>query len=165
MGIILEGSKNLAVYGYIDASYGIHADLKSHTGCVIGIGKGPVFAKSSTQKLNTKSSCEAELVGLSDSTGMIIWTRNFLIEQGYPMGAATVYQDNQSAIKMIGNGKANADRTRHIAIRYFFVKDRVDNKEIKIEYMNTGNMIADILTKPLQGALFVRLRTELLNWH
>ena len=165
LGIILEGSKNLAVYGYIDASYGIHADLKSHTGCVIGIGKGPVFAKSSTQKLNTKSSCEAELVGLSDSTGMIIWTRNFLIEQGYPMGAATVYQDNQSAIKMIGNGKANADRTRHIAIRYFFVKDRVDNKEIKIEYMNTGNMIADILTKPLQGALFVRLRTELLNWH
>ena len=83
LGIILEADKNLAVYAYVDASYGVHSDMKSHTGAVIGIGKGPVYSKSSTQKMNTKSSCEAELIGLSDTTEHILWVRNFLVGQGY----------------------------------------------------------------------------------
>jgi len=55
LGIVLEANKNLGVFGYIDASYGVHTDLKSHSGCVIGIGKGSIYAKSVTQELNTKS--------------------------------------------------------------------------------------------------------------
>jgi len=139
--------------------------MKSHTGAVIGVGLGPVYAKSSRQKLNTKSSTEAELVGLSDSSGQVIWTRNFLIGQGYNMAPATVYQDNMSTIALLKNGCSNSSRTRHIAIRYFFVSDRVKSGEIKIEYMPTGEMLADILTKPLQGALFLKLRNKLLNWY
>ena len=163
LGIVLEADKNLTIMAYIDASYGVHENMRSHTGTVIGIGKGPIFAKSTGQKINTKSSCEAELVGLSDSTGTVIWVRNFLMGQGYQVGPATIFQDNKSAISMISSGKANAERTRHIAIRYFFVKDRIDSKEVRVEYMRTGEMIADILTKPLQGALFERLRKQLLN--
>jgi hypothetical protein len=164
MGIILEANVNLGVYGYIDASYGVHADLKSHSGCVIGIGKGPIYAKSSTQKINTKSSSEAELVSLSDHTNQVIWVRNFLLDQGYEVEPATIYQDNQSTIAMVKNGKSNSSRTRHIAIRFYFVADRVSSKEIKIQYLKSGDMIADILTKPLQGQLFIRLRQLLLNW-
>ena len=164
-GICLEADKYLSILAYVDASYGVHEDFKSHTGSVIGIGKGPIYAKSSGQKLNTKSSAEAELVGLSDSVGQVIWTRNFLLEQGYQVAPATVYQDNQAAIALVKNGKSNSHRTRHIAIRYFFIKDRVDSKEIRIEYMRTGDMLADILTKPLQGDLFRRLRDMLLNWY
>ena len=164
LGIVLEASVNLGVYGYIDASYGVHDDMKSHSGCVIGIGKGPLYAKSGVQKLNTKSSSEAELVALSDHANQVIWTRNFLLGQGYNVGASTLYQDNQSTIAMIRNGKSNSSRTRHIAIRFYFVADRVATKEISVEYMQTGDMIADILTKPLQGKLFLRLRGLLLNW-
>ena len=164
-GIRLEGSKNFGILGYIDASFGVHKDMKSHSGVIIGIGKGPIYAKSSTQKINTTSSTESELVALSDSTGYVIWMRNFLIEQGYEIGEATIYQDNQSTIAMVKNGKSNSNRTRHIAIRFFFVADRVRSKEIKIEYMQTGEMLADILTKPLQGKLFTKLRNELLNWY
>ena len=164
IGIALEADKHLTVMAYVDASYGVHQDMKSQTGCTIGIGKGPIYAKSSGQKLNTKSSTEAELVGLSDSTGQILWTRNFLIEQGYNVEAATVYQDNMSTIALVKNGKSNSERTRHIAIRFFFVADRVASKEIKVEYMQTGEMLADILTKPLQGELFRKLRDKLLNW-
>ena len=165
MGIVLEGQRNISILAYVNASYGVHADLKSHTGCVIGIGRGPVYSRSTGQKLNTKSSTEAELVALSDSTSQIVWTRRFLEKQGYKMGPATVYKDNMSTIALVKNGKSNSDRTRHIAIRFFFVADRVASEEIKIEYMPTGGMLADILTKPLQGALFKKLRDKLLKWY
>jgi hypothetical protein len=164
LGIVLEADKNMCVLAWIDASFGVHADFKSHTGTVIGFGRGPVYCKSTTQKLNTKSSTEAELVGLSDSTPQVIWTRNFLIGQGYDIGPATVFQDNQSTIALVKNGKSNSERTRHIALRFFFVSDRVSGGEIKLQYLATGQMLADILTKPLSGHLFKYLRAELLNW-
>ena len=113
--------------------------------------------------MNTKSSTEAELVGLSDSTAQIIWTRNFLMEQGYEVDAATIYQDNMSTIAMVKNGKSNSDKKKHIAVRFYFVADRMKNGEIKVEYLRTGDMVADILTKPLQDAKFYELRQELLN--
>ena len=164
-GIRLSAEANLSVTAFIDAAYGVHWDLKSHTGAVITLGRGPVYAKSGIQRLNTTSSAESELVALSDSTGQIIWTRQFLEHQGYKVGPATVYEDNQSAIKLAENGRSNSSRTRHIAIRYFFISDRMSAGEIKVEYLNTADMIADILTKPLQGALFRRLRSLLLNWN
>ena len=154
MGMVLERQENLSILTYVDASYGVHADLRSHTGCVIGIGRGPVYSQRTGQKLNTKSSMEAELVAPSDSTSQVIWTRNFLLEQGYKVEPATIFQDEMSTIALVKNGKSNSDRTRHIAIRFFFVTDRAANEEIKIEYMPTGEMSADMLTKPLQGALF-----------
>jgi len=164
LGIILESDINLCAIAYIDASYGVHEDYKSHSGCVIGIGRGPTYVKSSGQRLNTKSSTEAELVALSDNIGQVLWTRNFLIEQGHQVGPATVYQDNQSTMTLVKNGKSNSEKTKHIAVRFYFVKDRVTSGEIKIEYMKTGEMIADILTKPLQGQRFIEMRKKLLNW-
>ena len=164
LGIRLSGETSLSVTAFIDASYAVHWDLKSHTGAIITLGKGPVYAKSGIQRLNTTSSAESELVALSDSTGQILWTRQFLEHQGYNVGPATIYEDNQSAIKLAENGRSNSSRTRHIAIRYFFISDRITSGEIKVEYLNTSDMIADILTKPLQGALFRRLRALLLNW-
>jgi hypothetical protein len=68
---------------YVDASFAVHPKMLSHTGIVIAIGDGAVFAKSSKQKLVTKSSTEAELVGISDALGYAIWTRNWMIAQGH----------------------------------------------------------------------------------
>ena len=122
-----------------------------------------MYAKSAKQKVVSKSSTEAELIGLSDSASQVIWTRDFLIGQGYSIQAATIYQDNLSTMALAKNGRSNSERSRHINIRYFFVKDRVEQGDVKIEYMPTGDMIADVLTKPLQGSLFARLRDQLLN--
>jgi len=124
-----------------------------------------VFTKSTKQKLNGTSSTEAELIGVGDSLSQVLWVRDFLLEHGHAVGPAVVYQDNQSTMKLIERGNAASERTRHIAIRFFFVHDRVRSKEIVIEYLPTGYMIADILTKPLQGTLFRRLRGELTNWY
>ena len=164
LGIVLEADEQLLkLYCYIDASFGVHADAKSHTGTLVTLGKGPIMAKSVKQKINTKSSTEAELVGLSDSVSLVIWCRNFLESQGYKMPPASVFQDNLSTIAMVKNGKPTSDRTRHVNIRFFFVRDRETNDEIRIEYKPTKQMVADIFTKALQGDLFVQLRNELMN--
>jgi hypothetical protein len=131
---------------------------------VISLGAGAMDARSTKQKLNTKSSTESELVALSDMCSKVIWHRDFIIAQGYNPPPARVYQDNQSTMALINNGKSNSDRTRHIAIRYFWIRDRVNSKEIEIVYCPTDQMVADILTKPIVGEKFIVLRDMLLNW-
>jgi hypothetical protein len=164
MGIVLEGT-SLSVLAWIDSSFAVHTNMRGHTGIVVGVGVGPIYCRSVTQKLNTTSSTECELVGFADEVPKVLWVRNFMIEQGYKIGPSTVYQDNQSTMALVKNGRSKSERTRHIAIRYFFMADRVASGEISVEYMPTGDMLADILTKPLQGALFKRLRDRLLNWY
>ena len=66
---------------------------------------------------------------------------------------------------MLERGEAKAEKSRHIGIRFFFAKAKIDSGEIAIEWLATGDMIADILTKPLQGELFRVLRNKLLNHH
>ena len=127
------------------------------------MGGGAAYAKSSKQKLVTKSSTEAELVGASDVLTQVLWTRNFMESQGYKQGATTVYQDNMSTIFLEEKGKSKSQRTRHVSIRYFFIKDRVDLGEIKIRYLPTEDMVADYFTKPWQGELFVKFRTAIMN--
>ena len=75
-----------------------------------------------------------------------------------------VMQDNEAAIKLANNGFSSAARTRQINIRYFFVKDKISKGEINIEYCPTKLMVADALTKPVQGKLFLELRDLLLGY-
>ena len=129
--------------------------MRSHTVGAISMGLGILHERSSKQKLNTKSSTEAELVGFSDYLAYIIWVVNFLDSQGFKLERNVIYQDNQSAIKMEKNGRNSCtERTRHIHICYFFLKDRHDKGEFSIEYCPTLEMLADYNIKPLQGKLF-----------
>ena len=161
LGFTLRVEDTITVTCHIDASFGV--DMKSHTVSAITLGKGVVYAKSSTQKLTTKSSTEAELVGLSDSANQVLWARLFLIDQGYQDRSAIIFKDNKSTIQLIKNGRSNSERTRHINIRYFFLHDQVREKEIAIVYKTTTDMLADMLTKPLQGEQFRAFRDKLLG--
>jgi hypothetical protein len=156
---------NLNVFKWwVDGSYGVHQDLKGHTGATMSLGKGSILSASTKQKLNTRSSTECELVGVDDAMCRIIWTRYFLIEQGYDPKESIVYQDNQSAMLLEKNGIASSSkRTRHIEIRYFFIADRIRTKELMVEYCPTEDMVADFFTKPLQGYLFYKLRALVMN--
>ena len=65
---------------------------------------------------------------------------------------------------MLKNGRNSCTgNSRHIHIRYFFVKDRVDKKEVKIEYCPSLDMLADFFTKPLQGKLFLKFKEVLMG--
>ena len=79
--------------------------MRSQTGGTISMGWGTVHAKSSKQKLNVKSSMEAEVVGLSEYLLYNIWWINFLKAQGYTIRNNIIYQDNESAIRMETNGR------------------------------------------------------------
>ena len=83
---------------YVDAAFAVHPDFKSHTGSVMSMGKGAITILSCKQKLNTKSSTIAELVGADDVSTMMLWTKLFMEEQGYPIKKNILYQDNKRAI-------------------------------------------------------------------
>ena len=153
------------LHSYIDASFAVHNDKKSHSGSILTMGRGATFARSRKQSINTTSSTTAEQVGVAEELTAVLWANKFLHAQGHPKAPAIVHQDNESTMEMLNKGESTADRTRHIDIKYFFAHDCIKRHEIILKYTPTEDMIADILTKPLQGNAFRRLGTLLLNWH
>ena len=149
---------------WVDASYNVHEDCKGQTGAMMSLGKGAPISFSRKQKLNVRSSCEGELVGVDDAMAWILWCKYFIEAQGYTVEQNILYQDNKSTILLATNGRwSSSKRTKHIKSRYFFVKDCVDRGELSIEHMPTDQMWADINTKPLQGKGFRAMRAQLMN--
>jgi hypothetical protein len=159
----LTADEHFVINSFIDASFACHPDMMSHTGQFTTLGGAAITTKSSKQRLVTKSSTEAELVGLSDGLTNVLWVKNFIECQGYDTGAAIIHQDNKSTITLAEKGKSVNNRTRHVSIRYFFVRDRIASGEIKIQYTGTENMVADFFSKPLQGNLFEKHRKTIMN--
>lgn len=95
--LTLESDNVQVIKWWVDASFAVHHDMRSHTGGVMSLGKGAVHATSTRQKLNTRSSTEAELVGVDDVMSQVLWTKYFLEEQGHQVADNLVCQDNQSS--------------------------------------------------------------------
>jgi len=163
LGLVLRATEGIRVLAYVDASFATHADLRSHTGGMLSMGMAPVNVLSRKQDGPQNSSASCELVGLSDYLPMIIWFRDFLIAQGYKMGPAKIFEDNMAAIALATRGASNSSRTKHLAIRYFFIKDRMDSGEVELQHLGTKEMLADFFTKPLQGDLFRKMRAAIMG--
>ncbi len=149
---------------YVDAAFADHPNMRGHSGGALTLGLGFPSSSSGKQKLNTCSSTESELVGVDDLMSLIILSRNFLEAQGYAVVDNILHQDNRSAIPLEKNGKmSSGKRTKHIAICYFFVTDRIRAGEISPKWFPMGEMIADFLTKLLQGAMFWKFRDLLMG--
>ncbi|GAX15524.1 hypothetical protein FisN_6Hu141 [Fistulifera solaris] len=104
-------------HSWVDAAFAVHPDMKSHTGGITSLGNGGLMCKSSKQKLNTKSSTEAELVGASDYLPHTMWTKMFMEAQGHKMEEIVFEQDNESAIRMETNGLEIWALISNIALR------------------------------------------------
>jgi hypothetical protein len=115
--LVLEADNTHVIKWWVDASFAIHHDMKSHTGGVMMMGKGTIYATFTWQKLNTRSSMEGKLVGVNDVMPQILWTHYFLEAQGYDIQDSIIYQDNQSAMLLEKNGRASSGKcTWHINI-------------------------------------------------
>ena len=166
IGLQLGGDEQgfISVQIFADAAYGVHFDAKSHWGVTVTLGRGVVLGHSGKQRLVTKSSAEAELVAQSDSLGYGFRILNFAKAQGYCIEQGIIHQDNQAAIRLAETGRSTSPRTRHIKIRYFFLKQFLDSGELQVVFCPTDKMIADILTKPLQGECFAKGRDFVLGY-
>jgi hypothetical protein len=139
---------------YADASFNIHMDGKSQTGIIVTLGDTPIYFCSRKQSIVTRSSTEAELVALDDAVRKIIEIRMLLENIGFKQEKPTViYQDNKSTI-LIATSETTSNKLKHVNNRYFFVREKIAEGIITLEYLPTERMLADGLTKPLQGQAF-----------
>ena len=156
--LTLRANNDGIVRWWIDASYAVHDDMKGHTGATLSLGKGGIYSGSWKQRLVARSSTESELVGVYDVLPQVLWTKQFLEEQGWVNSATVVYQDNTSSILLERNGRSSSTkRTKHMNIRYFYVTEQIEKKAIHVAHCPTGEMVGDFFTKPLQGSLFIKM--------
>jgi hypothetical protein len=164
MPLILGSNTSGVLKWYVDASFAVHSNMRGHTGGGLTMGRGFPIVSSTKQKLNTRSSTESELVGVDDMMPSILWTRYFLKGQGYKVSDNIIFQDNKSTMLLERNGKTSSSkRTKHINVRYYFITDRIAKGEVRVEWCPTKDMIADFMTKPLQGSLFKKFRDVIMG--
>ena len=85
-------------------------------------------------------------------------------EQGYEIERNVLFQDNKSAILLEKNGKrSSGKKARALNIRFFFVTDQIEKGHLTVKHCPTGDMIADLMTKPLQGKPFEKFRSLIMG--
>lgn len=155
-------SRRLQLSGYCDADWGGDmTDRRSTTGYVFMMAGGAVSWNSRKQPTVALSSTEAEYMALSGAVQEAIWLRQLLRDLGYAQqGATPIYEDNQGCINLANNPVSHS-RTKHIDIRHHFVRERLESGDIGLQYCQTGDMGADLLTKGIATVQFRKLRAIL----
>ena len=140
----------LAVQGYCDSDWGNDAsDRRSITGWVFLLHGSAVSWQSRKQHTTALSSVEAEYMAAAAAAKEAVWWRRFLTELGLPPPGPTIlYSDSQGSIALAKNPDHH-DRTKHIDMRYHFIREQVAFQAIRTEFIGTERMLADVLTKPL----------------
>jgi hypothetical protein len=148
---------------YADASFNCHPDGKSHSGAVIMMCGGPVFFKSSKQKLVSKSASEAEIVACDDALDMTLWLDLLCNAIGFDAPEPPLMmQDNTSSIQIMEKGKFTKKRGI-INVRFAFIKQCLEEERIDMAHVSTNEMWADMLTKALHGEKYA-LNANAITW-
>jgi len=147
--ITYHGKGDFIAYSDSDFAGDIN-DRKSTSGYIILMGKSPICWSSRKQSIVATSTTEAEYISTSECIKKVLWVRNLIKELFGIEKEITVFTDNLSSKTTMENGDLNT-KLKHIDIKYHFNKDNIDKHKIKLEYVNTENMIADILTKDVNG--------------
>ncbi|CAI7860454.1 unnamed protein product [Closterium sp. NIES-53] len=137
--------------GYVNADHAADpANQRSRTGFVFRLeSTGPISWNSQKEELAALSSAKAEYIAATAAIREGLYMQDLLQEAKIPTSPTfRLHCDNQSAIK-IANKPGFVNRTKHIALRYFFVKDEIDKGKVDLAYCPTTNMAADFLTKRL----------------
>ena len=107
---------------------------------------------SKEQTINAISSTISKLIGVHEASPQVLWTKAFLQNQGSKVNKTTLYQYNMSAMLLKKNDRASiSSRKKNSEIRYFFIQNRIEKRDIGLEYFHTDKMVADFMTNPLQG--------------
>ena len=152
------------VYGYSDSDHAANVDdRRSITGYVFFYAGGPITWKTKTQPRTALSSTEAEYMALAAASCEAMSLRYLQEDFGVPPTLPTlIHEDNSGAISMSIN-PVHYKQTKHIHYRFHFIRECVELGDVRIQYINTREMIADALTKALAKVTFLNLRKPLLG--
>ncbi|GJV96955.1 retrovirus-related pol polyprotein from transposon TNT 1-94 [Tanacetum coccineum] len=139
----------IALTAFADADHAGCQDTRHSTsGSMQFLGDRLVSWSSKRQKSVTISSMEAEYIAISGCCAQILWTRSQLTDYGFGFNKIPMYCDNKSAIALSCNNVQHS-RSKHIDIRFHFIKEHVENGVIELYFVNTEYQLADIFTKAL----------------
>jgi transposase InsO family protein/predicted aspartyl protease len=134
------------------------SDRKSNTGWLVTMNGGAISWSCRKQSMVTMSSAEAEYVALTETTKEVVWIKRVAQQFGFDSQKSTkIRTDSQSAIAMVGNHNFSS-RTKHIDVRFHYIREQKEKKTIELVYCPTETNIADLMTKPLGG-----VRTKMLR--
>ncbi|CAM8935607.1 unnamed protein product [Rhodiola kirilowii] len=152
---------DLRLAAYTDADYaGCKTDRKSMSGMAQYLGPCLISWASKKQSSIALSTAEAEYIVAAACCAQLLWIRQQLSDYGVITDCAKILCDNTSAIN-ISKNRVQFSRTKHIEIRYHFLRDCVEKGTIEMEYCRTEEQIADIFTKALHRESYEKLRLEL----
>jgi hypothetical protein len=135
--------------GYVDADMAGDADsIKSTSGYLITFAGGAVSWQSRLQKCVALSTTEAEYIAITEGCKEIMWMKKFLQELGQNQESYVLYCDSQSAIHLSKNSTYHS-RSKHIDVRYHWIRDVLESKLLQIEKIHTNDNGADMMTKAL----------------
>jgi hypothetical protein len=147
--------------GYSDVDYaGCKIDRKSTSGTCQFLGRSLVPWASKKQNSVALSTAESKYIVAGHCCAQLLWMRQTLRDYGYKLSKVPLLCDNESAIHMVDNFVEH-NHTKHIDIRYHFLRDHQQRGDIEIAYVSTHNQLVDIFTKPLDEKTFSKLRNEL----
>ncbi|GKV14655.1 hypothetical protein SLEP1_g25495 [Rubroshorea leprosula] len=159
-GLFYSSSSNCALVGYSDSDWGGDLDdRKSTTGYCFNFGSTACSWSSKKQSIVALSTCEAQYVAVASSACQAIWLQSLKnqvrVQIEEPM---KIFVDNISAINLAKNPVQHG-RSKHIDIRFHYLRDLIDKRVIELKYCKSENQVADILTKPLKYEAFVKLKS------
>jgi hypothetical protein len=147
--------------GYSDADWAwCKIDRKSTSRSCQFLGRSLVSWASKKQNSVALSTAEAEYIAAGHCCAQLLWMRQTLRDYGYKLSKVPLLCDNEIAIRMADNPVEHS-RTKHIDIRYHFLRDHQQRGDIEIAYVSTKEQLVDIFTKPLDEKIFSKLRNEL----
>ena len=148
-GLWFKKNNHLNVEGYCDADWASCLDdRRSTSGYCTFVGGNLVSWRSKKQPVVSRSTAEAEYRAMSVCLSEMLWVKNLLSELKLWEGSLRLWCDNKSAIN-IANNPVQHDRTKHVEIDRFFIKERLDDGTLKLYHIASGEQLADCLTKGL----------------
>jgi hypothetical protein len=161
LGLCYSGEEESApaIVGYSDADWAGDRDTRrSTTGFIFTLCGGPIAWRTKLQKSVALSTTEAEIMALAATFQEAVWLRRLAHDLRLPIADSptVIYEDNQGAIALVKDHRFS-DRSKHIDIRYFYIREHLEQDTFNVIFRATAEMLADLLTKSLGRVIFLNL--------